>query len=105
MHTYNKHSHTLSGTSSQEGAPDLLLVLLPALFPAGQGYWQSHLALPHQWPKPGPPSSLHWLPIKKKYNRDRGREAKGERTDAKDREIEHKEGVLQGEREEKERSF
>lgn len=66
-HTHNNRSHMLSGTSSQEGAPDWGVVL-PALFPAGQGYWQSHLAQPHQWPKPGPPSSLHCLPISK-YNK------------------------------------
>lgn len=65
-HTQNKRSSTLSGTSSQGAVPDwLVAVVLPALFPAGQGYWQSHLALPHQWPKPGPPAFLHWLPIKK----------------------------------------
>lgn len=75
--TYNNHSRTLSGTSSQEGAPDWLVVL-PELFPAGQGYWQSHLALPHQWPKPGPPSSLHWLPIKKNTITEIDREARKE---------------------------
>lgn len=103
--TRTAHSHTSSGTSSQEGAPDWL-VGQPALFPAGQGYWQSHLALPHQWPKPGPPASPHWLPTKE-HNRQKNRDREiGQRKspDVKDRGIEYEEDVVQ-EGEDKERSF
>lgn len=102
-HTHSRHSHTLSGTSSQERALDWLLVP-PAWFPAGRGYWQSHLARPHQWPKPGPPSSLHWFPIKKTRDsrwRERGKKREQMQRIEKSK---HKEGVVQGERR-TERSF
>lgn len=57
------------GTSSQEGLPEWPPAGPPAPFPAGQGYWQSHLARPHQWPEPGPPSCPHWLPPEEKTYR------------------------------------
>lgn len=71
-------SHTTStraslGTSSREALPDWLAVL-PAPFPAGQGYWQSRLARPRRWPEPGPPSSLRWPPPRQTTENRRARE-------------------------------